>query len=98
MEHRPHVTLAGICCSRLDGGKQAFQARTTGTTGLLVGIAFTAFPRLVGVLGWMFYEIYDTVCVRKEGLSTLFKPDFAAYVPKLEEDKIRLRKLRGLAE
>jgi len=31
MEHRPHVTLAGICCSRLDGGKQAFQARTTGS-------------------------------------------------------------------
>lgn len=62
-----------------------------------VGIAFTAFP-LVGVLGWMFYEIYDTVCVRKDGLCTLFRPDFATYVPKLEENKIRLRRLRGLAE
>jgi len=63
----------------------------------IAGVAFTAFP-LIGLFGWMFYEIYYTICVKKQGLYSLIKPDFEAYQPKLEENKVKLRKLRGLDE
>jgi len=62
---------------------------------LVLGILLTS-SSIVGFFGWMLYEIFDTLFVKKKHFWTLIKPDFEAYQPEKEENRKLVRIARGL--
>lgn len=64
---------------------------------LALGLFMTS-SIIIGNVIWMLFEIFDTVFIKRKTLRTLISPDFEAYQPLLEENKIKVRAARGLEE
>jgi len=59
-----------------------------------LGTFITLLP-IIGFLLQMIYEIVDTLKVKGEPVLSLFQPDFEAYQPLLEKNKICVKNARA---